>query len=198
MTDIPFWNSEQLDDNTCSSVLDAIHESGQVPYTGLKWLLAHCEDGITLGKWNASKSRWAMGSDAFPEISPKITKDNLLEVRIFGDRGEILIWRHSHSFRGRYLSDVQPDGNGLLSPIIEERVLMGNRLLEPSRAGFSRIASSSGAEQVVPFPLDGVLTVSRQWPLRLVVKHYLQQDESTGAIRIAATRLVDLFVKGGD
>jgi CRISPR-associated protein (TIGR03984 family) len=77
----------------------------------------------------------------------------------------------------------------------ESRILLGDRLLETPKGGFSRVGSPTGAEQVVPVELSEDLFHESRWPLRLHVRHYLEADDETGAVRIAATRLVELEVR---
>ena len=79
-----------------------------------------------------------------------------------------------------------------LSPLDETRILLGNRLLAPPRAHFSRVAAPTGAEQVVPLNLSEADFKDGRWPLRLEVRHYKQQDPETGDVRLAATRLVEI------
>lgn len=60
---------------------------------GLVWCLAHCDDGVTWGRYDAQTQRWILGSQAEPAVSPLIRHDSLQELRIFGCPGEVLIWR---------------------------------------------------------------------------------------------------------
>jgi hypothetical protein len=77
----------------------------------------------------------------------------------------------------------------------ESRIVLGDRLLEAPKGGFTRVGSATGAEQVVPDELSDEVFQKSLWPLRLHVRHYLESDDETGAVRIAATRLVELEVK---
>jgi len=162
---------------------------------GLRWLLAHCNDGVTWGRWSPDKNRWETASEVFPEFVPEIGEHNLLELRIFGNDGELLIWRTAQGFRGRYLQDAAGDGR-ILSPIDEERLLVGDRIKEEPRKGFTRVGSPSGSEQIVPCLLEEGDFKREPWPLRLQVRHYLQEDPKTGVVRVAITRLVNLNLKG--
>lgn len=157
------------------------------------WLLAYCNDGVTWGRFDQNTARWRLASEAFPRLAPKPAEENLQELRLFGTGLELLIWREASSFRGRILRDV-PSSPGPFFPMNENRILLGDRLLEGSRDGFSRVGSPTGAEQVVPLSLAQE-DFRTPWPLRLQVRHYLEADDETGAVRIAATRLVALEVK---
>lgn len=210
-TGIAYAVIDVLDDFACRKLLSLLAADtamvslpGQISYS---WLLAHCFDGVTWGIWDENAFQWKTANRVFPEISPEIRDDNLIEMRIFGKEGEILIWKADGKLCGRLLKDNADEVNGnkkYLLPLEETWLLLGNRLLEGAREGFSRVGSPTGAEQVVPFCLtkddfiDGTRVVKDdQWPLYLLVKHYLQQDLETGVVRIAATRLVEIANKKG-
>lgn len=162
---------------------------------GLRWLIAHCDDGVTWGRWSAKDNRWQTAFEVFPELSPEISRENLIELRLFGPEAEYLIWRTGQGLRGRCLRDA-PGTEDILAPMKEQRLLLGDRLLEPIRHNFSRVGSPTGSEQVVPCVLTEENFENKNGPLRIQVKHYLQQDPDKGVVRVAATRLVDLGVKG--
>ena len=58
-----------------------------------------------------------------------------------------------------------------------------------STVGTARVGDGTGAEQALP------LLVAEDppspWP-RLVVRHYFARDAETGAVRVTATRLVEV------
>ena len=161
-----------------------------------QWLLAYCDDGIVWGEQRAGK--WALPGKAFREISPELKRESLIELRIFGKKSEILIWRnHNDTLNGRILS-----GNGnaasldkSLSSMEETFIVLGDRVVETFKDGFTVIGSSNGARHAVPFELkdtDFGTKDNSKWPLRLGVTHYFAQDDKTGCVRIAASRLRSL------
>lgn len=114
-------------------------------------------------------------------------------MRIFGSTQEILIWRLEGGFRGRTLTDTNEELENALRPIAEEHILVGDRLLANPKEGFSLVGEANGTRHAVPlncevadFQAQGRI----QWPLRLTVKHYLAEDNETGSLRIAVSRLV--------
>lgn len=153
--------------------------------------LAHCDDGVTWGKWDAAENRWRTGNEAFSKISPLVRRETLQELRLFGEAGEVLIWRTEAGFRGRKLRDRDEAVPESLRPDTEDRILRGDFVREKLADGFSCIADLAGAEQVVPMEVsEGALKTRR---VRLQVRHYFQRDEqNTGAVRVAATRLVGI------
>jgi len=186
---------EPLVDSTCRDLLAWVVGSRGAPTTdGVELLLAYCYDGVTWGRLDRDTRGWQLACLPFPARAPKPKEENLLELRLFGREFEILIWRQGRSFGGRTLRD-HPWGQDYLRPIDESRILLGDRLLEGPKGGFSRVGSPTGTEQVVPVEVSEDAFQKSSWPLRLHVRHYLEPDEETGAVRIAATRLVKLEVK---
>jgi|SRR5579875_119306 len=187
---------EPLEAFTCHELLAWITGSGEASITdGVELLLAYCYDGVTWGRLDRDAGGWQLACVPFPARAPKPKEENVLELRLFGKDRELLIWREGKSFRGRTLRDHPCDLDDL-RPINESRIVLGDRLLEGPKSGFSRVGSPTGAEQVVPVEVSEDAFQKSSWPLRLHVRHYLASDDETGAVRIAATRLVKLEVKG--
>ena len=185
-----------LDCQRCQSVVDWI-TGGGLPvagFDGLVWVLAHCRDGVTWGQFDRGSRSWRLSSTPFPDLSPKITGLNLIEMRLFGPEEEVLIWHARKGFSGRRLLDEQTqDQKSPTKPDDETRILLGDRLVDDAKEGFTRVSTASGMEQAVPLECeDGDFTGGRQ-PLRLKVRQYFEQDAQTGAVRVAASRLVHVY-----
>jgi len=185
---------EPLDRQTCLAVLAWV-TGGTAPAGcdhGFTWLLAHCRDGVTWGR--RENSRWRLSSEPFPDLCPAVSRDNLLEMRLFGEKGEIMLWRSDEEFLGRRLVDepYQPM-DWPTRPEEETRILMGYRLLEGPKQGFSRVTTAEGTQHAVPLECTEKDFTGGRWPLRLRVRHYFEQDPQTGAVRVAASRLVHVF-----
>ena len=171
--------------------------------TSIQSLLAHCDDGVTWGKLD--DKAWKLGSTAFPDLSPRISTENLIELRLFGKDEELLIWRDdsqpsalASGFRGRWLSNNPDDrragGEQPARPHDESRILIGNKF-ERYQNGFTHVSDGTGREQAVPIECqssDFGTDKQRQMPLSLTVRHYFEILEPTGAVRVAASRLVGL------
>ncbi|MGE4056659.1 MAG: CRISPR-associated protein Csx19 [Vicinamibacterales bacterium] len=167
--------------------------------TGLVWALAHSDDGVTWGRHDASAKVWRLGNQAVPEVSPPIRPEALQELRLFGEAGEVLIWRTDADLRGRMLLDAgpgadRPNESDSLRPSDESRILRGEHVVERSEHGFSHVGDRTGAEQVLP--LEVTKEQLRAAQVRLEVRHYYESDADTGAVRIVATRLVRLTAGG--
>lgn len=159
------------------------------------WCLAHCDDGITWGRYDVGTKAWRLGSTVVPTVSPRIRYETLQELRIFGQSGEVLIWRADSELRGRLLLDTNPSTgkDDPLRPSDERRILRGDSVRSNAERDFTYIADSAGAEQVIPLKVANSDLNARR--VRLHMRHYWEQDPDIGAVRIAATRLVELSVE---
>ncbi len=166
--------------------------------TGLDWALAHCDDGVTWGRYDAAAAVWLLGNQVAPEISPPIHQESLQELRMFGETSEVLIWRTDEGLQGRVLQETDPptnrkDTSNPLRPSDEPRVVRGDEA-KPYNRDFTRVWDRAGAEQVLP--LATTTEQLRAAQVRLTVRHYYESDADTGMVRIAATRLVALTSGG--
>lgn len=192
-----------VDDEACQRYLAWLLGEDAAPApeeaTHFTWALAHCDDGVTWGRYDPQAGVWRLGSQVAAHMSPPIRRWSLQELRIFGETKEILIWRTGTGLRGRILDDEgqtarSDDPSDPLRPRRESRILLGDRVVQWLAHGFTHVANRTGAEQVLPV----VVTTEqlRRGQVRLLVRHYYESDRDIGAVRIAATRLVRL-VSGG-
>jgi len=170
----------------------------------LKWLLAHSGNGVTWGK--LGENGLATSDRCASAISPALCGESLHDIRLFGNLGEVFAWRTgSGAFRCRAILDEAMDacvrGTSGVRPLLteyfdEDQILWGTRILY-ARSGFTRVRDGSqGLEHAVPLELDNMCGIwdGKTRPLRLKVRHYLSEDDM-GAMRVSASRLVDLFVE---
>ena len=190
------YKIEGLDSETCNSIVDWVNGNGaQKSLEGeFTWLLAHCYDGVIWGKFDDNSKNWHLSSNIYPNISPKLGIENLIEARLFGGKNEVLIWRSNDNLSGRIIED-QPvnDNESPLRPEEEIRILFGDRLIERPKEGFTRVGTATGMEQVVPLECEEEDFKGGRWPLRLKVRNYFGKIDESGAISIKATRLVDIY-----
>jgi len=197
-------NVVPIDRATCEQVVAwLLGRRGTVPEglgAGFAWALAHSDDGVTWGHFDGEARHWRLGHDAVPDVSPPIRPEALQELRLFGDGGEVLIWRSDEGLRGRLLEDAKgdgaPDDADPLRPSDELRIVRGDRIRADAGGGFTRVTDQTGAEQVLPIVLDKAQL--RQRKVRLHVRHYWAQNAEDGTVRIAVTRLVKLTTGGRD
>ena len=186
---------ERLDNDACQAVLNWVRKEGISCQEGnFPWLLAHCHDGVTWGRFDSVTKGWLLSSKPFPTLCPQVSGSNLLEIRLFGSEREILIWRTENGFSGRCLIDKEEQGNNdPCRPDNETLILLGDRVLEASKEGFTCVGTARGLKQAVPLECTDNDFAEGRWPLRVTMRHYFEQDDVTGAVRVAASRLVTIF-----
>jgi CRISPR-associated protein (TIGR03984 family) len=196
------WVVEELDNDACKQYLNWLLGDSQATAEGehlpVDWALAHCDDGVTWGRYDADAKVWQLGNQVAPDISPPIRHDWLQELRMFGAQGEVLIWRCEDGLRGRVLRDgeAQAFGNASnpLRPSDEARIVRGRMVRRTLDHEFTHVADITGAEQLLP--LKVTQEQLQRGSVRLVVRHYFEQNPETGMVRIGATRLVRLETGG--
>jgi len=185
---------ETLDHVACQAYLSWVIGS-VAPGENLKdiaWLLAHCHDGVTWGCINDDQS-WRTSSMYFSDLCPCVSESNLLEIRLFGAEREIMIWRTESGFSGRSMVDKPGQKkNDPCRPDDEIRILLGDQVMETAKDGFTRVRTKSGMEQAIPLVCADNDYAEGRMPC-LLMRHYFAQDKETGAVRVAASRLVKIF-----
>lgn len=166
------------------------------------WILAHCDDGVTWGRFEGDAVK--LSCSEFPRWpTPKPLPGSVQQLRIFGKKGELLIWRQgaeSDQFSGRLLaaSPEEAPENEPSRPLYECYILAANRLADgeaASPSGFTAVAEGNGRTQVVPLTVKSSDFGTGRYVLCLDVCHYFEvdmdnPDEATGSVRIAASRLI--------
>jgi len=192
-----------LDAPTCERYISWLLGEGNAAApagrSGLVWALAHCDDGVTWGRYDLAARAWRLGNQVAPDVAPPVRPETLQELRLFGEGSEVLIWRTEAGLQGRVLREADPaadcgDESNPLRPSDESRILRGALVLAECHHGFTHIGDGAGAEQVLPLAASKDQLQAAQ--VRLDVRHYCEADAETGAVRIAATRLVSLAPGG--
>ena len=143
----------------------------------VQFALAHSDAGVTWGYLDG-QGKWKLGHTVAPDLCPLPTTRSLQELRLFGTNAEVLIWRGYEGLCGRILEDDPSAAEPWLKPMNEGRRLRGSN--ESPENGFRRYVDAGGAQHLAP----------EHFPEDFSVRHYFEQDTITGAVRIAATRLV--------
>ena len=146
----------------------------------LMYLLAHADDGVIWGRYCFQSDRLLTSGQAFTEVAVDLSAVTLQQMRLFGPKGEILIWQTDEGFDGRYLVD-SPDDD-----VIEETHLLWGAAASESQKGFTLMRDGrQGLLHAPPIILcDGQRAGVK-------VRHYIQHDEQ-GQAYIPFSRLVDL------
>lgn len=153
----------------------------------LQYFLGHAEDGVIWGKINQGILKTA---DAVFNNLPKLRLETLLQCRLFGEKGEILIWKKDGDWKSRLIED-----NSKTDMIPECQILWGTKGEEKEE--FTLLSDGSqGLKHAVP--LTGIKfnkqseKMSLYRPVRLKVHHYIDYNDD-GVARIFLSRLVSLY-----
>jgi CRISPR-associated protein (TIGR03984 family) len=157
--------------------------SAQAKQYGLNYMLAHADDGVI---WGHFKQGQLTTSDSVLAQSPPLRSITLQQCRIFGAKGEVLLWQVDNTWKARFV------GNPQLETIEEPQILWGTYGRECKDDGFTILEDGAqGLRHAVPivginFDKDG-----KTRPVRLLVHHYITYD-TDGLARISLSRLLDL------
>lgn len=156
----------------------------------MKWLLVHADDGVIWGRREPDGSL-LLSSDVFdlksryPTIAVELRTETLQQARVFGETGEILVWREGAGFKARKIVD------GSKTP---ENTFEVNHLLwgqgQPAlpRQDFTLLVEGQqGPCHAVPRIING----NRRPALK--VRHYIDYDDY-GQAFVCLSRLVDLVI----
>jgi CRISPR-associated protein (TIGR03984 family) len=185
---------QALDAPACHGWLDHVVGKGEALSPGLdmRWLLAHCDDGVAWG-WRDGGG-WRLSCDPFPDVSPRLVPDNVQQLRLFGPEAELLLWRADNDFRGRLLTHGPEPTDGSLSPESLAVLLVGDRVVREPRDGFTVVGDGRGSRHAVPLicPASEFPARPRRHPLRVNVWQYFAADPESGLVRLVASRLSEV------
>jgi CRISPR-associated protein (TIGR03984 family) len=158
----------------------------QEQHTSYQWLLAHTEPRVVWGyRSEGDGATWRLAHE-LPEW-PLIHA-----LRLFGDAGECLLQRAGDTWIQRIITDHDvPGGDGAQETEVFDQpyLLWGTDVDAQSDAlpGFATVREGSqGLVQTLPLDIAPGRLPRRA---RLVVRHYLAQDSTSGIVRIATSRL---------
>lgn len=157
----------------------------QAQSRSLPFLLAHADDGVIWG-YCASNQLTLAGevfSDAqYATLQAPLREATLQQARLFGEKGELLVWRTDSGFVARLLFDGVED-----TPALDDEThqLWGAGVM--SRQGFTLMRE--GEQELLHAP---PVTIGVDERAGLVVRHYTDVDDQ-GQVYISASRLVQLI-----
>lgn len=163
---------------------------------GLQWLLAHADDGVIWGKMINEKlvtSYEAAQRDAkAKEVCPPLRLATLQQARLFSRSAELLLWRDGdNTWHARLLRDAKADETQTFTDAFDEPQILWGTDPQSLEQGFTlMIDGTQGSRHIVPLSIEGNYNEQTR-PLRLLVRHYISEDE-TGFARVVASRLVEL------
>lgn len=156
---------------------------------GLKFLLAHADDGVVWGYFDGEEKMLHTSNDAFSKVSPLLNPITLQQAHIFGENGEVLLVRDGQSWKTYTVTKADEANIGTDD---ENQLLWGTKVVK-SVEGFSLLEEGAqGMRHAIPL-------TDVQPRAALVVRHHIQYDDS-GQARIVKSRLVELKTKydGGE
>ncbi len=160
--------------------------SAQARSYGLRWLLAHADDGVIWGEFRPDGLHTS--SDAFPHISPSLRVETLQQMRLFGPLSELLIWRDGSFWQARLIKDEVGEPHEYFD---EAYLLWGNNA-EQKKDGFVLLREGKeGLRHAPPLNYEGPLPANLKDCTFIKVRHYLAYDEDDQAY-IAYSRLVSI------
>ncbi|MFQ5578797.1 MAG: CRISPR-associated protein Csx19, partial [Anaerolineae bacterium] len=154
----------------------------------LPYLLAHADDGVIWGKVEGEALR--LSHEVIPDVSPPLLAVSLQQVRLFGPAAELMLWRSDAGWQARLIEDKEGDSTLYYD---ETRLLWGTNREPASTQTFTVVSDGQmGHRHAVPIPVPAARFNGRRRPLRLHVRHYLQQDERSGLLNVTLSRLLNV------
>lgn len=145
---------------------------------GLRWLLAHAYDGII---WGEEREDGLHLSNIL--FGPNLRISTLQMARLFGETGELLIWRGDNGWQVRMLKE----GEGADKEYYDESQLLWGTDVEKSQDGFVLLRhGSEGLRHAPPF-----VSEDAKLRLKLNIRHYINYDQD-GQAYIEFSRLISI------
>ncbi|MBI3950567.1 MAG: TIGR03984 family CRISPR-associated protein [Acidobacteria bacterium] len=160
----------------------------------LKWVLAHADDGVIWGKVDNGQ---LITSDAVAsQVSPPLRLETLQTARLFALHAELLVWRDGdNQWHARLIRDAKNGEKVIWEGAVDESQVLWGTDTQSLAHGFTLMTDGAqGLRHAVPLEAKGKFDEQSR-PLRLWVRHYLDEDDN-GFARIVASRLFDLRMEG--
>ncbi len=192
----------EIDKTSVTAWLRAKAEAKDAPF---RWLLAHAEDGVSWGRVDTvdettrelvTSHDAAQGHADALKVCPDLSDGTLWQARLFGETTELLLWRDGdNQWHARVIRDTAGGDNAVWKESFDEpQILWGTQADEALAHDFTLTSDGAqGLRHAVPCKVEGTFTETTR-PLRLWVRHYLEEDKS-GFVRVAASRLFDVTVE---
>ncbi len=147
------------------------------------YAVLQCSDAYVWGIWRSEKWVWASNECAEVREPRKIT---LQEARIFSPSRELLVWRvgefYDETFAGRVLTDAV-DETSDWKPIERHHEFWSNENGNSSRSiGTFTERRNKGGQVVITPPGKSLL-----------IRQYIEEDDTHASLRIAALRFVSIL-----
>lgn len=196
--------AENISEKSLGDPRKWLEEINRAEKFGAKFLLAHAEDGVIWGAFddggNLSTSFEASKDFKAEELKgwgrAELRQETLWQARIFGDDAELFLWRDGDNlFHARAIQDggalAADEKEMCFQDAFDEPQILWGTDAKPLGNGFTLVTDGAqGMRHAAPLAVNSVEGEEAR-PLRLVVRHYLADEDFA---RVAASRLVSLKV----
>lgn len=159
----------------------------QAKQYGLDYLLAYADDGVIWGKFDSTGL--ALAGSVFPQVHVALSRQTLVQARLFGKGAEMMIWRDGANLSARVIVDQPGEA---VEYFDEQHWLWGTRgSLGKEQNDFTLLFEGRQDLRHAP-PITNLKQNDR---VALVVRNYLACQ--VGRTYSARTRLVGLQIAGG-
>ncbi|WP_165774755.1 type III-D CRISPR-associated protein Csx19 [Candidatus Viridilinea mediisalina] len=164
--------------------------TAQAVQHGLRWLLAHADNGIIWGEVREGQLKLASEALGLQEL--RLARATLQQARLFGPNGELRLWQGPKGLQAHLCHD-EPDESHTTPSYFDETYLLWGTHRERSNDGFSLLLEGAqGIRHTPPLAFNPNEDTQRA---KLLVRHYVKAD-ATGVVRVVASRLVELQPPG--
>ena len=145
---------------------------------GLRWLLAHVYDGVIWGE----KRKDGLHLSTFL-LKPDLRVSTLQMARLFGETGELLVWRTDNGWQTRLVKDNE----GADKECYDDFQLLWGTDVEKNQDGFVLLRhGSEGLRHAPPF-----ISKDDKLRLQLNVRNYINYDVD-GQAYVEFSRLISI------
>ncbi len=157
---------------------------------GMKWLLAHADDGVIWGRREDNGPFTLSGAvfdrRQYPSIAIGLRGLTLQQARVFGEEAELMVWKSGDGFAGRIIRETSDFP--VSDSFDEDHLLWGKDRNDIMDVGARFTLLKEGQQGLMHAP---PMRMPARGRMSLTVRHYLDYDDQQQAF-IALSRLVRL------
>ncbi|MGO8670460.1 MAG: hypothetical protein ACLQVD_03720 [Capsulimonadaceae bacterium] len=153
-----------------------------------RFAIVQCTDTLAWGLRTAN-GRWTWGHEHDKGRTRRPSPETLIEARCFGPEAEALLWRGTGGMSGRVLED-EPVEDAEHEPLERTASFVPENSHDPDDKG-ARVDAIPGSPFVLRTTGSGRRGITPRG-VRLRLREYVSEDPTTGKLRIAATRFVEV------
>lgn len=144
---------------------------------------------VLLYKYHEVQIGLIQGGQIVIDRKDELTPENLKELRVFSENGELYIWKQNRELKYRLRIDNGKEGKEVnIYP--EQHFMWGNKVCQQDDKLIYE--ENRGMQFKFPFPMT-----EDRLPLQYEVRNYYRYDKNTGLIQFEDARLVKFCDKNG-